>query len=340
MLSFQTGDIPERRTGVKVITIEDHFATPRYQDLIPPATGWRARNLADQDQRVGYNIAEELQDLGESRLRAMDEAGIDLQVISFTSPGCQNYEADIAVPMAREANERLCQAIAAHPDRFAGFAALPTAHAAESVRELERCVTRLGFKGAMINGHTRGRYLDDREYWGLFECAQALDVPVYLHPTLPNPAAMKAYFEGYEELARAAWGFAVETSIHFLRLVLAGVFDAFPRLTLVLGHLGEGIPFALDRLNQHTYLTLRHRGLKKNIAEYLRDHVYVTTSGNFSVPAFMCTVMTLGIDRVIFSIDWPYESNRMGMDFFRKLPLGEDDLAKVAHRNAERLLKL
>src|SRR5207244_9739512 len=168
----------------------------------------------------------------------MDAAGVDVQRLWFGSPGPHAFNADVAIPMVRDANDRAYDLVRAHSTRFAAFAALPTADANESAKELDRCVTKLAFKGAMIHGHTHGSFLDDKRYWVIFEAAQALDVPLYLHPTLPHPDAMKAYFEGYEEIARAGWGFAIDTSCHFLRIVFGGVFDAYPRLQFILGHLG------------------------------------------------------------------------------------------------------
>jgi predicted TIM-barrel fold metal-dependent hydrolase len=163
-------------------------------------------------------------------------------------------------------------------------------------------------------------------------------VPVYLHPALPHPDALKAYFDGYEELARAPWGFAVDTSCHFLRLVFAGVFDAYPRLKIILGHLGEGLPFAMHRMNEHSWGAAERRGLKKQPLEYLRDNLVVTTSGNWFEPAFVCTLLALGADNILFAIDWPYEANKTGMAFLRALSISDADKEKIAHRNAERLL--
>jgi predicted TIM-barrel fold metal-dependent hydrolase len=242
--------------------------------------------------------------------------------------------------MARDANDRIHEAMKAHPTRFAGFASLATADPAEAVKELERCVGKLGFKGTMINGHTQGSYLDDKKYWGILEAAQALDVPVYIHPREPHPAVLKAYFEGFPELQTAAWGFAMETCTHFMRMIFAGVFDAFPRLKIILGHLGEGIPFWLDRFEDHTRFAMVERGLKKTPRQYMTENLVITCSGNFSVPSLLCSVMTLGIDNVMFSVDWPYESNRIGVDFLNRLPFAEADKAKIAHGNAERILKL
>ena len=167
----------------------------------------------------------------------------------------------------------------------------------------------------MIHGHTRGSFLDEKRYWVIFERAEALGVPIYLHPTTPHPDAMKAYFAGYEELAGAAWGFAVDTSRHFLRLVFAGVFDAYPNLKIILGHLGEGLPFAMHRLNDASFPAAKRRGLRKAPIDYLRENLLVTTSGNWFPPAFVCTFLALGADNIMFAIDWPYETNATGMDF-------------------------
>ncbi len=324
---------------MKVIAIEEHFITPMYREKVG-ANEFRNFYLKSRGEQLGHDIVEQNSDLGAGRLAHMDAAGVDVQVLSFGSPGPQAFGAEVAIPMARDANDRLYQAIQRNPGRFAGFAALPTADPEAAAQELERCVSKLGFKGAMIHGHTRGSFLDERKYWTIFERAQALGVPIYLHPTLPHPEAVKAYFEGYEELARAGWGFAVDTSCHFLRVVFAGVFDAYPRLRIILGHLGEGLPFAMHRLNDHTWRSAARRGLKKTPLQYIRENLLVTTSGNWYEPAFLCTLLALGADSILFAIDWPYEANKTGMEFLRKLSISDADKEKIAHGNAERLLGL
>ena len=324
---------------MKVIAIEEHFITPLYREKVG-ANEFRNFYLKSRGEQLGHDIVEQNSDLGAERLAHMDAAGVDVQVLSFGSPGPQAFGAEVAIPMARDANDRLYQAIQKHPGRFAGFAALPTADPEAAAQELERCVSKLGFKGAMIHGHTRGSFLDERKYWTIFERAQALGVPIYLHPTLPHPEAVKAYFEGYEELARAGWGFAVDTSCHFLRVVFAGVFDAYPRLRIILGHLGEGLPFAMHRLNDHTWRSAARRGLKKTPLQYIRENLLVTTSGNWYEPAFLCTLLALGADSILFAIDWPYEANKTGIEFLRKLSISDSDKEKIAHGNAERLLGL
>ena len=321
---------------MRIIALEEHFITPREEQNLPPG----AQRGSDREKLLGFDIVAELLNLGDTRLAAMDAAGIELQVLSHNQPGCQALDAATAIPLAREVNDLLAAAVNAHPNRFAGFAALPTADPAAAVKELDRAVTRLGFKGAMINGHTRGIFLDDKRFWCIFECAEALGVPIYLHPSKPHPAVMGAYFAGYEELALAAWGFGIETGVHFLRLVFAGVFDAFPNLTFILGHLGEGLPFMLHRINDQTRLAATRRGLKKTPAQYLTENLVVTCSGNFSAAAFLCTVMALGVKNVLFSVDWPYESNVTAVEFLRRQPLSSDEMEQVAHGNAERILHL
>jgi predicted TIM-barrel fold metal-dependent hydrolase len=332
---LQTGQTMGFET-MRIIALEEHFIMPREEQNLPPG----AHRGNDREKLLGFDVVAALLDLDAGRLAAMDAAGIDVQVLSHNQPGCQALDGATAVPAAREVNDLLFEAVKAHPDRFLGLAALPTADPAAAVKELDRAVSKLGFKGAMINGHTQGAFLDDKRFWGIFECANALGVPIYLHPSKPHPAVMQAYFAGYDELALAAWGFGIDTGAHFLRLVFAGVFDAFPKLTFILGHLGEGLPFMLHRINDQTQLAAKRRGLRRAPLEYLTQNLVVTCSGNFSAPAFLCSVMALGIDNVLFSVDWPYESNAAAVDFLKHQALGPNDMAKVAHLNAERVLRL
>jgi predicted TIM-barrel fold metal-dependent hydrolase len=324
---------------MKTIAIEEHFTTQLYKQHVH-ANEFRNFYLTSRSRQLGHDIVEQNEDLGAKRLAYMDAAGVDVQVLSFGSPGTQAFGAEIAIPMARDANDRMHEAVKAHPDRFAAFAALPTADPEAAADELERTVTKLGFKGTMIHGHTQGSFLDEKKYWVIFERAEALGVPIYLHPTLPHPNAVKAYFEGYEELARAGWGFAIDTSCHFLRIVFAGVFDAYPKLKIILGHLGEGLPFAMHRLNDHTYQAAARRGLQKTPLQYLKDNMVVTTSGNWYEPAFLCTMLALGVDNILFAVDWPYEPNRTAMEFLKKLSISDLDREKIAHLNAERILRM
>jgi len=334
-----TYQLTDKAPRLKIIAIEEHYSTP-LQRQQPTATEFRGFYLTSRGEHLGHNIAEQLADLGKERLAFMDVAGVDVQVLSFTSPGAQAFDAAEAIPLAKDANDVLHAAVKRHPDRFAGFAALPTAAPDAAANELERAVSQLGFKGAMIHGHTRGSFLDERKYWVIFERAQALGVPIYLHPTLPHPDVVKAYFTGYEDLARAAWGFGIDTSTHFLRLVFSGVFDTYPNLKIILGHLGECLPFAMNRLNDHTVPAAKRRGLQKTPLQYLKDNVLVTTSGNWFTPAFVCTLLTLGADNILFAVDWPYEPNTTAVHFLQSLPVSDVDREKIAHGNAERILRV
>jgi predicted TIM-barrel fold metal-dependent hydrolase len=329
----------DQERHVKTIAIEEHFSTPMQRDKTH-ATEFRRFYLSTRSQNLGHDIVDQLADLDEQRLAYMDAAGVDIQVLSFTSPGPQAFEAAEAIPLATDANDRLYEAMKRHPDRFTGFAALPTAAPDAAADELERTVRKLGFKGTMIHGHTRGSFLDDKKYWVIFERAQALGVPVYLHPTRPHPDAMKAYFTDYDDLARAGWGFEIDTSCHFLRLVFAGVFDAYPNLKIILGHLGEFLPFGMLRMNDQTFPSAKRRGLQKTPLQYLQDNMVVTTSGNWYEPAFICALMALGADNILFAVDWPFEPNTTATHFLNRMPISELDREKIAHRNAERILRL
>ena len=324
---------------MRTIAIEEHFITPMYREHVQ-ANELRSFYLSSRSEQLGHDIVEQYSDLGAQRLAHMDAAGVDVQVLSFGSPGAQGFGAEVAVPMARDANDRAHALVQAHRDRFAAFAALPTADPDASAQELERCVAKLGFKGAMIHGHTQGSFLDEEKYRVIFECAERLNVPIYLHPTLAHPDAIKSYFAGYEELARAGWGFAIDTSCHFLRLVFSGLFDLHPKLRIILGHLGEGLPFAMHRLNDHTARAAARRGLERQPIEYLRDNLLVTTSGNWYAPAFLCTLLALGADNILFAVDWPFEANTTAIEFLNKISVSDADREKIAHGNAERLLRL
>jgi predicted TIM-barrel fold metal-dependent hydrolase len=325
---------------MRIIAIEEHFSTPNFRQKAAIHES-KSFYFVWRSQLLGHDIARELDDIGESRIAQMDAQGVDVQVLALNAPMAHGFSPDEALAMAREVNDHQAAAIRSNPKRFAGFAALPTAQPEAAADELDRCVADHGFVGAMVHGHTRGRFLDDKAFWPIFARAEKLGVPIFLHPASPHPDVMKAYFEGYEELlARPGWGFSVDTSVHFLRILFSGAFDAYPKLQIILGHLGEGLPFAMHRLNEHTYPAAKRRGLAKTPLEYIRDNLYVTTSGNWYEPAFVCTLMALGADRIMWAIDWPYEANRTGMAFWNSVKLSDADREKIAHGNAERLLGL
>ena len=270
----------------------------------------------------------------------MDEAGIDLQVLSHANPGLQGVDAATGVPLARRINDRLHEAVQRHPDRLAAFAAVPTADPKAAADELERTVTKLGFKGAMINGLTGGVFHDDQRFWPLYERAAALDVPIYIHPAIPQQAVIETYYKGYVDkhpgLLRAGWGFNVETATQGIRFVLSGVFDAHPGLKVILGHMGEGLPFYLWRITHG----LRQSMGEKTFREIFCRHFWITTSGFFSDPALVCCMMEMGIDRILFSVDYPFVDNPPGAEWIKTLPLCAEDREKLLNGNARRLLKL
>jgi 2,3-dihydroxybenzoate decarboxylase len=285
--------------------------------------------------------AQELADIGEGRLRAMDQAGIDLQVLSHAAPSLQKLAPEIAVDLARRVNDRLAETCTRHAGRFAGFAALPTPDPEAAAAELERCVRTLGFKGAMVHGLTHGAFLDEKRFWPIFATAEALDVPIYIHPAQPHPDVVKAYYQPYAKefptLVGPAWGFTVETATHAIRLILSRLFESYPKLQIVLGHFGETLPFLLWRIQES--LGRSGHGAIDFRATFSR-HFHVTTSGFFSTPALVCTLLELGIDRIMFSVDYPYIGNSRGMEWIETLQLSEADLRKLLHGNAEKLLKL
>ena len=288
-------------------------------------------------------VEEKLLDLGKGRLADMDAAGIDLQVISLTNAGMDKFDAPTASALAHDANDKLAAAVQAHPKRFAAFAALALQEPEKAAGEFERCVKKLGFKGTLIHGTTKGVFLDDPRFTPIFEVAQALDVPVYLHPTLPPKSVEDAYFSGLPGqagffLSTAAWGWHVETGMHCLRLIVSGLFDRFPKLNIIIGHMGEDLPFSIARAEAVLARETAH--LKRKVSEYFLDHFYITTSGYFTVPPLLCTLQVIGADRILFSVDYPYSPNAVGRKFLDTLPVSPGDLAKISHGNAERLLKV
>lgn len=323
-----------------IIALEEHFQTVALNEA--------TQRLAP-GQRSTFNLtfsqalASQLTDLGVGRIASMDATGIDMQVLSYASPGTQVLPASEAVPLAIDANDQLAAAIRAYPRRFAGFATLPTPEPEAAAAELERCVRTLGFKGALINGRTGERFLDDPVFRPLLETAAELDVPLYVHPTKPPEAVHAAYYAGFDaaisaNLATAGWGWHIETGLHALRLILAGVFDRYPRLQFILGHWGEMIPFYLARINEAFSPIATH--LQRPVADYFLNHFYVTPSGLFTLPPFLLTLQIMGADRIMYSADYPYLFDTQARTFLEQAPISPADREKIAHLNAERVLKL
>jgi uncharacterized protein len=272
----------------------------------------------------------------------MDAGGVDIQVLSHGAPGTEQLDPEQAIPLARETNDYLARSIAPHPDRFAAFATLPTGAPEQAADELERTVSEHGFKGALINGHVRGRFLDDRFFWPVFERAERLNAPIYLHPTPPPPAVREAYYgdlppQMAQTLSMAGWGWHVETGLHVLRLIAAGLLDEYPGLQIIVGHMGEALPFFLARSSR---VLRQQAGLSRPLEEYMAANFHFTTSGMFTYPPLTCLLEVVGADRVMFSVDYPYSSNVEGRDFVLGAPISEADREKLAHGNADRLLGL
>jgi len=287
-------------------------------------------------------IIEQACDVGEGRIAEMDAASIDMQVLSLNSPGVEQLDAAEAAVMAREANEFAACAAKRYPARFAGFAALPIAAPQEAAEELERTVREHGFKGALINGHHRGRYLDDKFFSPILECAESLGVPIYIHPTQPPQPVIDACYSGFAPqvtywFAHAGWGWHIETAIHVLRMILGAVFDRYPKLQIIIGHMGETLPFMLSRMDiMSTAIT----GLKRPVSAYLRENVHYTFGGFNYTPTFIDLLLQVGVDRIMFSADYPYGSMAQARAFLDQLPVSAADRERIAHGNAERLLGL
>ncbi|ORB68740.1 amidohydrolase family protein [Mycolicibacterium tusciae] len=318
---------------MSLIALEEHFAWDPASDGNVVATWLQSNNT------VGY---ERLYDRGPLRLEQMDAAGIDFQILSLFDPGVQEMtDVARAIELARGANDDLAETVRANPNRFGGFATLATQDPDAATAEFERAVTELGLVGGLINGHCQGRYLDDPAYEALFACAESLEAPIYLHPTTPHPAVMEAWFAPYVDdgLHLASWGFAAEAGTHVLRLIYSGLFDKFPRLQMIIGHLGEMLPFAAYRVDRYYGLGGSGSGdrLQHLPSEYLRNNFHVTTSGNFCAPAFACTLDVMGADRVMFSVDYPMDDNQTGAEFMASYPMDAATRAKVSSGNAIKL---
>ena len=321
---------------MRTIALEEHFAIPALRAPVPaPWTGAAGQYLADVNKR--------LLDLGDGRLADMDAAGIDLQVLSLSAlNGIDTADPETARSLVRDANDLLADAVRRHPKRFAGFAALALQDPEHAALEFERCVTKLGLVGAMIDGTCGGRFLDDRRFEPVLAAAERLSVPIYLHPAPPPATVREAYYDGLPEsvahsLSISGWGWHVETGLHSLRLIVAGTFDRFPKLQIIIGHMGEFIPYCLARSDIQLSRAAPH--LQRRVGDYFRANFHVTTSGYFTLPPLLCALMVLGAERILFAVDYPYSPNTAGRGLLDSAPLSPGDLELIAHGNAEHLLK-
>jgi len=334
---------------MKKIDFETHFATQEWIDALYQNKTYPRleENKAKKTRRLYFTetavepfsdvLLGRLLDIGANRIKEMDDAGIDMQVLSLTAPGIEQFDPKIGARLAQQSNDALAQIIGRHPERFTGFAALPAKDPDAAIKELQRAVKDLGLIGWKTHSNYGDAYLDDKRFWPILAKAEELDVPIYLHPTAPMISQLQTY--GFA-LAGAPFGFGVETAMVMMRLILSGVFDTFPNLKIILGHLGEGLPFVLQRID-FPYVRPHFKNdpgarpdLNKKPSEYLRHNMWVTTSGNYLQPAFMCTKEALGIDRILLSTDYPYEDAGECMQFLESLPLSATEKEKIYHQNA------
>lgn len=343
-----------KHVSYKRIATEEAFCPPEMMDIYRDMLD--NKSLDDPGFNTMFNfylgstslrarqIREYLTDLGDLRLANMDARGIDMQVIALTSPGVQVMPTDRAVSFAAYANDVLAEACRKHPTRFAGLAAVAPQDSRAAAKELERAVGPLGLKGAVVHSHTFGEYLDDEKFFPLLEAAEALDTPIYIHPQVPPPSMIQPFLDC--GLDGAIYGFGVETGLHLLRMIVTGVFDRFPKLTVVVGHLGEALPFwmyRLDYMHRAGVVAQRYERMKPiqgKVSDYLRRNVYVTTSGFAWEPAIKFCQGVLGADRVLYAMDYPYQHDVAEVIATDNLDIPDDIKKMLFQTNAERVFKL
>lgn len=328
---------------MRYIALEEAFFIPELAERQPMPNGGVPKMPGRWNSQAAERFAARLPDFTEYRLPEMDEAGIDMQILSLTVPGLQvDIEPEMATRNARFANDYTAEVVAKHPDRFGAFAALPLQDPAAAAAELERAVTELELRGALVNDcicGPGGRYLDAPEYDEVWSALESLGVPLYLHPGSP-PADHWQVLQGRPELYGATWSWGAEVGGHALRLIFGGVFDRHPGATLILGHMGEFLPFQRSRLDSRYKTQNPENRLPRLPSEYLGSNVVFTNSGVFSPATVLGAVLEVGAEAVLFSVDYPYESSHEAVAGFQRTVMSDQDREKVAHGNAEGLLKL
>ncbi len=338
---------------MRKIDTEAHFYTKDYQDYL-----FSRKEIPREEMHQGYvrlwyaddiwephgrEIEDRLLELGQRRLEAMDAAGIDMQVLSLSTPGCEQFSAADGILWAKKTNDALAAVVQKYPRRFIGLAALAPQDE-KAAEELQRAVKDLGLKGAKLNSHVRDKCLDDKQFWPLFEMAEKLDVPLYLHPNIPNPHMIRGFSDYGFALAGPALGFTIEAAVQAMRLMYSGLFDRYPCLKMILGHMGEGLVhwiYRIDFAYKKAWMDEEIRpGIKKAPSQYLRENFWVTTSGMTALPVFLSTYLDMGAERIMFSADYPYENSEEAARFIEGIPLSPGDKEKILHRNAEELFKI
>ncbi|MDO7886856.1 amidohydrolase family protein [Hymenobacter cheonanensis] len=336
--------MPAQPLPQRIVALEEHVSFPDMVERIPLAArqqaGWPSNANPHSPVR---EQASQLAEIGAERLRLMDEAGISVQVLSVSGPGAELLGPTEGPAFAQEYNDRLAAAIARHPGRFFGFAHLPMTNPVAAAEELARTVGTHQFRGAMLNGTTQGLFLDDPKFAPLLARAEALGVPLYLHPGVPPAPVRAAYYSNLphelgERLSMAGFGWHAETAIHVLRLILSGTLETYPRLRFIIGHMGETLPVMMARAD--LTMPADQTQLPRSISQTLRDQVFITTSGIFTRPPLEAALATFGLDNILFSVDYPYAPNKPGHELLAGLQLPPADIAKLAYRNADQLLGL
>jgi len=326
---------------MRVVTLEEHITFPELVDQIPQEA--KNKHYLDQSPAI-QKLAPKLDDVIGERLQSMDANGITTQVLSVAGAGADLLDENHGPAFAKLYNDAIAKRIAAHPDRFKAFAHLPTTNPEAAADELERTVKSYNFRGALINGLTNDEFLDDTKYAPIFARAEQLDVPIYLHPGLPPKAVFDAYYSNLPKqagtfLSIAGWGWHSETALHTLRLIVSGTLDKYPKLKLIIGHMGEMLPMMMVRSDK-MFGVEQGGANQRSIIQTLHDQVYITTSGLFTTPPLQVAIDTFGIDKILFSIDYPFSTNEAGKSYLDSLKLSPADLEKLAHGNADKLLKL
>ncbi len=326
---------------MRIVTLEEHISFPQMADRIPK------ENMGGfgQSERM-QQLIPKLADVTGERLKSMDENGITMQVLSVDSSGANLLGPQEGPAFAAQYNNLIAQSIAGFENRFAAFAHLPMTAPLAAADELERAAKEYQFKGAMIRGLTQGRFLDHQQFAPIFERAEKLDVPVYLHPGLPPKGVADIYYSGLpnysgmaEALACYGWGWHSETALHVLRLLFSGTFDQYPKLKLIIGHMGEMLPMMMAR-SERAFKPGNGGANQRTLTDTFRQQVHITTSGFFTQPPLRVALDTFGVDNIMFSVDYPFSTNEMGIDFLNAIELPNDQVAKIAHGNADKLLNL
>lgn len=331
----------------RLIATEEAFSIPEQVDCFRKAAALSYSN-PDLDMWKGFlapasgapPLLRRLLDFEGERIQIMDQAGVAMHVLSLTSPGVQLFNADMATELAIVSNDRLAEVIKKYPARFAGLASFAPQDPKGAAREIERAINKLKLNGLIVNSHTNGEYLDDRKFWPIFEAANAANAAIYIHPrNMPDQCSFMVRAD--VDLSGALWGFQMETGLHAMRLIVSGVFDQFPDLKIVLGHMGEALPYWLYRMDyMYGAYTRGQSKLKKMPSQYVKDNFLITTSGMNTHPVLKYCNEVLTSDNIMFAIDYPYQESTEASDFMNSAPLPASDCEKISHGNAERIFHI